>query len=52
MYVVTFSTGNGHIEKEAKTEKELWRLICVYSGLKQKERERLFNEIKQKNGNL
>lgn len=52
MYVVNFSTASGVLEKVAKDEAELWRLICTYTNLKQKERERLFNELKKKDGNL
>lgn len=52
MYVVNFSTDSVVVKKIAKDDNELWRMICVYTNLKQQDRKILFNRLKQKDGNL
>lgn len=52
MYELKFEHGNGQIVKVAKTDKDVLRLLTVYTNLSQQERKILYQKIITNNGNL
>lgn len=51
MYHLVIESGGHRIEKQAKNEQELWRLINVYSNDSQEKKKALFNSMIKSNKN-